>query len=138
MISTIYQLSLESESAKHEVEEMKRNTEELKKEAEVAKIELEAAETKLKVKLNEAEEVKAADARALNSLLSEKINDARSPTSEPGAQIPISRVEFKSSSRKVEESKKLTEMKVAAAIAQVEAVRESEEEALQKLENSQK
>ncbi|CAA2995741.1 WEB family At5g55860 [Olea europaea subsp. europaea] len=110
MISTIYQLSLESESAKHEVEETKCNTEELKKEAEVAKIELEAAETKLKVALNEAEEVKAADARALNqiSMLSEKINAACSPT------------------------------KVAAAIAQVETVRASDEEALKKLEASQK
>ncbi|CAA2995739.1 Hypothetical predicted protein [Olea europaea subsp. europaea] len=125
MISTIYQLSLESESAKHEVEETKRNTEELKKEAEVAKIELEAAETKLKVALNEAEEVKAAAARALNqiSMLSEKINAACSPTSEPSAQITISRVEFE---------------KVAAAIAQVETVRASDEEALKKLEASQK
>ncbi|CAI9772786.1 unnamed protein product [Fraxinus pennsylvanica] len=140
MISTIYQLSLESENARHEVEEMKRNAEELKKEAEAAKIELEEAETKLKVALIEAEELKAAEARALNQirLLSEKTDAARAVTSEPSAQITISRVEFESLSRKVEESQKLEELKVAAAIAQVEAVRASEEEALKKLEASKK
>ncbi|KAL2523793.1 WEB family protein [Abeliophyllum distichum] len=140
MFSVIYQLSLESENAKHEVEETKRNAEELKKEAEAARIKLEEAETKLKVALNAAEEVKAAEARALNQIrmLSEKTDAARASTSDPRAQITISRLEFESLSRKVEESEKLAEMKVAAAIAQVEAVRASEEEALKKLEASQK
>ncbi|CAA2972193.1 WEB family protein At5g55860-like [Olea europaea var. sylvestris] len=139
MISTIYQLSLESENAKHEVEEMKHNAEELKKEAEAARIELKEAETKLKVALIEAEELKAAEARTLNQIriLSEKTDAARASTSESGAQITISRVEFESLSRKVEEYQKLAELKVAAAIAQVEAVRASEEEAIKKFEASQ-
>ncbi|KAL0399105.1 UNVERIFIED_CONTAM: WEB family protein [Sesamum radiatum] len=71
-------------------------------------------------------------------MLSEKTDAARSSTSEPGAQITMSRDEFEALSRKVEESEKLADMKVAAAMAQVEAVNASENEALKRLEVTQK
>ncbi|KAK4386892.1 WEB family protein [Sesamum angolense] len=140
MVATIHQLVLESQNAKHEAEEVKQQAEELKREAEATKIELEAAEKKLKVAISEAEEAKAAEARALDQIkmLSEKTDAARASTSEPGAQITISKDEFESLSRKVEESEKLAEMKVAAAMAQVEAVKASENEALKRLEATQK
>lgn len=140
MISTLHQLSEESEIANNEAEEMKRQADLLKKEAEATRILLEEAEEKLKVELLEAEEAKAAEARALDQIkvLSERTNAARASTSESGAQITISRDEFESLSKKVEESDRLAEMKVAAAIAQAEAVKASENEALKKLEASLK
>ncbi|KAL2247708.1 WEB family protein At5g55860 [Sesamum indicum] len=136
MVATIHQLVLESENAKHESEEVKQQAEVLRREAEATRIELEEAEKKLKVAISEAEEAKAAEARALDQIkmLSEKTDAARASTSEPGAQITISKDEFESLSRKVEESEKLAEMKVAAAMAQVEAVKASENEALKRLE----
>lgn len=140
MISTLHQLSEEREIATNEAEEMKRQADLLKKEAEATRILLEEAEEKLKVELLEAEEAKAAEARALDQIkvLSERTNAARASTSESGAQITISRDEFESLGKKVEESDRLAEMKVAAAIAQVEAVKASENEALKKLEASLK
>ncbi|GAB4845916.1 hypothetical protein Ancab_024922 [Ancistrocladus abbreviatus] len=140
MTATLNQLSSEAENAKREAEDMKIKAEELQKEAEAIRISLEAAEKQLKVALEEAEEAKAAEARALDEIktLSERTNAARSSTSESGTKITISRDEFESLSRKVEESDKLAEMKVAAAMAQVEAVKASENEALKRLEAAKK
>ncbi|KAF8409752.1 hypothetical protein HHK36_005831 [Tetracentron sinense] len=140
LISTLQQLSSESENARQEAEQMKKNAEELKKEAEATRTELEEAEKKLQVALEEAEEAKAAEAKALDQIkiLSKRTSATRASTSESGAKIAISTEEFESLSRKVEESEKLTEMKVAAAMAQVEAVKASENEALKRLEATQK
>ncbi|XP_073028265.1 WEB family protein At5g55860 [Primulina eburnea] len=140
MIATIRQLAVERENAKLEVEDMKQQAKELKGVAEAARIELEEAEKQLRVALHEAEESKEAEARALDQIkiLSEKTDAARVSTSEPGAQITISRDEFESLSHKVEESEKLAGMKVAAAMAQVEAVKASENEALQRFQATQK
>ncbi|CAI9787770.1 unnamed protein product [Fraxinus pennsylvanica] len=140
MVATIHQVSLETENAKREAEEMKQQAEQLKNEAEATGIDLEAAAKKLLVALEEAEEAKVAEAKALNQIkmLSEKTDAARASTSEPGAQITLSREEFESLSRKVEESEKLSEMKIAAAMAQVEAVKASEREALKKLDATKK
>ncbi|KAJ9153958.1 hypothetical protein P3X46_027343 [Hevea brasiliensis] len=140
MFSTLHQLSSEAENARQEAEEMKHKAEELKKEAEATRIELEEAEKKLRVALEEAEEAKTAETRAIDQIkvLSEKANAARASTSESGAKITISREEYESLSRKVEESDTLAEMKVAAALAQVEAVKASENEALKRLEVMQK
>ncbi|XP_057982377.1 WEB family protein At5g55860 [Malania oleifera] len=140
LISTLDQLSSETENARQEAEEMHEKAEELKKEAEATRIALEEAEKKLRVALEEAEEAKAAEIRSLDQIkiLSERTNAARASTSESGAKITVSREEFDSLSRKVEESDLLAEMKVAAAIAQVEAVKASENEALKRLEVTKK
>lgn len=140
LISSIHLLATENETAKLEVQEMKQKAEELNKEAEATRMELEEAETKLEISMNEAEEAKAAEVKAVDQIkmLSEKTDAARASTSEPGAQITLSRDEFESLSRKVEESEKLSDMKVAAAMAQVEAVKASENEALKRLEATRK
>ncbi|KAK0600722.1 hypothetical protein LWI29_017838 [Acer saccharum] len=140
MVSTLQQLSLETENARQEAEEMKNKAKELKKEAQATKIALEEAEKKLRVALEEAEEAKEAETRALDQIkaLSERTNAARTSISESGSNITISRDEFEALSRKVEESDTLAEMKVGAAMAQVEAVKASENEALKKLEATQK
>ncbi|XP_010241162.1 PREDICTED: WEB family protein At5g55860-like [Nelumbo nucifera] len=140
LISTLLQLTSESENAKTEAEAMMKKAEELREEAQATQIALEEAEEKLQVALKEAEEAKAAEAKALDQIkdLSERTNAARASTSESGANITISKEEFESLSRKVEESDKLAEMKVAAAMAQVEAVKASENEALKRLEANEK
>lgn len=136
LIASIHQLASENETAKYEAQEMKQKAEELNKDAEATRIELKEAENKLEIAMDEAEEAKAAEVKALDQIktLSEKTDAARASTSEPGAQITLSRDEFESLSRKVEESEKLSGMKVAAAIAQVDAVKASENEALKRLE----
>ncbi|OAY28332.1 WEB family protein At5g55860 [Manihot esculenta] len=140
MFSTLHQLSSEAENARQEAEEMKCKAEELKKVAEATRIKLEEAEKKLRIALEEVEEAKTAETRALDQIkvLSEKTNAARASTSESGANITISREEYEALSRKVEESDTLAEMKVAAAMAQVEAVKASENEALKRFETMQK
>ncbi|XWS27709.1 hypothetical protein CRYUN_Cryun25bG0004300 [Craigia yunnanensis] len=140
MISTLQQLSVETENARREAEKMKKEVEELKLEAEASRIALEEADKQLRVALEEAEAAKEAETKALDQIkmLSERTNAARASTSESGANITISREEFESLSRKVDESDNLAEMKVAAAMAQVEAVKASENEALKRLEATQK
>ncbi|KAG2678268.1 hypothetical protein I3843_12G138300 [Carya illinoinensis] len=140
LISTLNQLSSETANARQEAEEMKTKVEELKKETEATNIALEEAENKLRIALEEAEAAKVAEARALDRIkaLSEKTNAAHASTFESGANITISREEFESLSRKIEESYALAEMKVAAAMAQVEAVKASENEVLKRLEATRK
>ncbi|KAL3637543.1 hypothetical protein CASFOL_018711 [Castilleja foliolosa] len=141
MVGTIRQLVSESQASRAEAEEMRKKAEELKQEAEVIKIELEEAEKKLRAATNKAEEAKEAETRALDRIqkLSEKTDAARvSTSSESRAQIVISRDEYESLCRKVGESEKLAEMRVEAAMAQVEAVRASEKEAFRRLESYDK
>ncbi|MFQ6650398.1 hypothetical protein Gotur_022368 [Gossypium turneri] len=140
MISTLQQLSVETEGAQREAEEMKKETEKLKLEAEASRVRLKEADKKLRNVSEENEAAKEAETRALDQIkmLSEKINAARASTPECGADITISREEFESLSHKAEESKNIAEMKVKAAMARVEAVKASENEALERIEAIQK
>ncbi|XP_062202853.1 WEB family protein At5g55860-like [Phragmites australis] len=140
LMLALQQLSSESKNALQEAEMMQRTAAELRDQAEKARVELAEAEQKLQLALKEAEEAKAAEARALDQIkqLSDRASATRTSTSESGAKITISKEEFDSLSRKVEESEKLSEMKVAAAMAQVEAVRASENEAIKKFESARK
>ncbi|ONK68610.1 uncharacterized protein A4U43_C05F13940 [Asparagus officinalis] len=142
LMTALQQLQSESETALQETEQMKKEAEAVRNEAETAKITLSEAEKKLEVALKEAEAAKAAEARALDEIknLSARASAARSSTSaESGAaEIMISKEEYASLSQKVEESEKLTEMKVAAAVAQVEAIKASEAEAAKRLEATRK
>ncbi|XP_010483056.1 PREDICTED: WEB family protein At5g55860 [Camelina sativa] len=141
MMLTINQISSETETARREAEEMRNKADELMKEAETAHLALEESELHLRVALDEAEEAKAAEAKALEQIqsISEKTNAARNSTSsESGSQsITLSQEEFKSLSKRGEVCDKLAELKVAAALAQVEAVKASENETLKKLETTQ-
>ncbi|KAL6975181.1 hypothetical protein U1Q18_023976 [Sarracenia purpurea var. burkii] len=138
--ASVERISSESEDAKCKANEMKKKAEELKKEAEATRIAWEEAEKTLRVELEEAEEAKAAETRALHQMkiLSDRTKTARASAFASGAQITISRQEFEILSRKVEESDELAEMKVAAAMAQVEAVKSSESDGLKMLELTQK
>ncbi|KAI4320848.1 hypothetical protein MLD38_034289 [Melastoma candidum] len=140
MLATLQQLSLESKTAHREAEDMKSKAEERKKEAEAARAVLVEAESSLMTALEEAEAAKAAEASALDQIknLSERTTAARTSTSQSGNKITISQEEFESLNCKVKESESLAEMKVAAALAQVEAIRASEYETLKKLEATQK
>ncbi|EOA13056.1 hypothetical protein CARUB_v10026057mg [Capsella rubella] len=141
MMLTINQISSETETARREAEEMRNKADELMKEAETAHLAHEESELHLRVALDEAEEAKADEAKALEQIksISEKTKAARNSTSsESGSQsITLSQEEFKSLSKRAEVFDKLAEMKVAAALAQVEAVKASENETLKKLETTQ-
>ncbi|MBA0699432.1 hypothetical protein Goari_001069, partial [Gossypium aridum] len=140
MISTLQQLSVETEGAQREAEEMKKETEKLELEAEASRVRLKEADKKLRNVSEENEAAKEAETRALDQIkmLSERINAARASTPECGADITISREEFESLSHKAEESNNIAEMKVKAAMARVEAVKASENEALERIEAIQK
>ncbi|KAK4768017.1 hypothetical protein SAY87_003158 [Trapa incisa] len=140
MIAILHQLISETENARKIAEEMKKKAESLKKEAEATKIALKEAEQRLRFALEEAEEAKVDEATALDEIknLSERTTAARASTFESDAKITISKDEFISLRQKVEELDKLAEMKVVAAIAQVEAVKASENEALKRLDATRK
>jgi chromosome segregation ATPase len=140
LMLALQQLSSESKNALQEAEMMQKSAADLRDEAEKARVELAEAEKQLQLALREAEEAKAAEAKALDQIkqLSDRASAAWASTSESGANITISKEEFDSLGRKVEESEKLSEMKVAAAMAQVEAIRASENAAIKKLEAARK
>ncbi|CAG7880031.1 unnamed protein product [Brassica rapa] len=142
MMSTLNQISSETEAARREAEEMRNKAERLVKEAETARLSLEETELNLRVALDEAEEAKAAEAKALEQVksLSEKTDAVRKSTSSEsgGAQsITLSQEELNSLRKRAEVVDKLADMKVAAAVAQVEAVKASENETVKKLETTQ-
>lgn len=140
LMATLKQLSTESENARMEAEEFTSNVSELRSEADTSRALLNEMEKKLEVALKDAEAAKEAEAKAANQIkiLSDKANVARSSTSESGSSISISREEYNSLSQKVEACEKVAEMKVAAAMAQVEAIRASENSAIKKLEAARK
>ncbi|OIW09507.1 hypothetical protein TanjilG_11629 [Lupinus angustifolius] len=140
VIFTLNQMQSEAETAQREAETMKNKAKLLKKELGFTALVLKDAEICLSAALEEAEAAKAAEEFAVNQIteLTERTSAARVSTSESGGKISISKEEFESLSRKVEESDKLADMRVAAAKAQVEAVKASENEALNRLATTQK
>ncbi|CAF2121475.1 BnaA03g11180D [Brassica napus] len=142
MMSTLNQISSETEAARREAEEMRNKAERLVKEAETACLSLEETELNLRVALDEVEEAKAAEAKALEEIksLSEKTDAVRKSTSSESGEaqsITLSQEELNSLRKRAEVVDKLAGMKVAAAVAQVEAVRASENETVKKLETTQ-
>ncbi|KAL0012072.1 hypothetical protein SO802_007180 [Lithocarpus litseifolius] len=132
----LQQLLSEAENAEREAEEMKRNANELRQEAEAATIASEEAEKILELALREAEEAKAAEKRALDEMriLSEKKNTLHSLNSDSAPTIKLSLKRFDSLSRKAQESINLAEKQELAAMAQLEAINASKNEADRKLE----
>lgn len=133
---TIQNLTAEAEQAKKDSEYMNRETSKAKLETEQAKAEMAAINSKLEAAYKELEETKAAEAIALKktSDLSEKYNAAQASISESDAGVTISLREFNSLGRKVEEVGSLADKKVAAAMAQIDAIKAAEQEILMKLE----
>lgn len=137
MQSTLQRLSCETDNARRESEEMKRSTEELKREAETARNVEKETEGKLQVALIEAEEAKAA-AKLVNDQIHVTPSCTDSTNSETRDKIKLSAEEFESLRKKVEEFEKLGQMKVADAMAEVEAIKVRESEAAKRLEEDLK
>ncbi|KAG0464494.1 hypothetical protein HPP92_020208 [Vanilla planifolia] len=133
-------IAAKSDAPHKEVEKLKMKADDLRSEAEEARLAFADAEDKMQIALRELEEAKAAEARATQQIkeLSKKASESRSTISELGANVTISRAEYESLRRKVEDIEKLTNMKLAAAMAKAEAVRASENEAIKRLEVAQK
>ncbi|XP_031270355.1 WEB family protein At1g12150 [Pistacia vera] len=123
--STIEQLLSETETARREAEEMKKNAEDLKQEAENTQMVAEETEKKLQVALSELEEARAAERKARVEL---------NPNQDSVAKVTITKEEYESLLKKAEESKNLTEKKLAYAMTQLEEINYSKSEADQKLE----
>ncbi|GLJ54084.1 hypothetical protein SUGI_1157940 [Cryptomeria japonica] len=131
----LQQLASEAEEAKKEAEAMREEAQKARYESDQAKATVTAIENKLQDALKEAEAAKAAEIVAIERIkaLSEKTNAARASTSDSGAGITISQDEHDSLNRRVKEADELADMKVGAAMAQVDAVKASEQEILKKL-----
>ncbi|XWS18106.1 hypothetical protein CRYUN_Cryun32bG0013200 [Craigia yunnanensis] len=132
----LQQFSSEIENARSEAEEMKKNTEELKIEAEAAEIAVKEVKQKLVLALEQAEEAKGTEKRALDEM---QVLSAKEETGnlESSGKIKISMAEFESLKRKVGESGNMSERKTAA-MAELEAINASKNETNQKLEASLK
>jgi chromosome segregation ATPase len=134
----LQQINIETEQARKEAESMNEEACKAKLETEQAKAEMDTIESRLQSAYKELEEAKAAEAIAMEQIksLSEKTSAARASTSESSGGITISHTEFDSLSRRVGEINRLTDKKVAAVMAQIDAVKASEQEILMKLEVS--
>ncbi|XWS19270.1 hypothetical protein CRYUN_Cryun31cG0001200 [Craigia yunnanensis] len=133
----LQQLSSEIENATSEAEEMKKNTEELNIEAEAVEIAAKEVKQKLELALEQAEEAKTAEKKALDEM--QVLSGKRGIDNlESGGKMKISTEEFESLKRKVGESGNMSERKIAAAMAELEAINASKSEIDQKLEASLK
>ncbi|XP_057961709.1 WEB family protein At1g12150 [Malania oleifera] len=146
MRSTLQQLSSESQDTRQEVEEISKSIEDLKTEAERMRNAANEAEEKLQVAVEEAQEAREAEEDALDQIKMKVLYEksaygAPTPVDLPdgaGAIINLSAEEFESLSRKAEESEELADVKVAAAVAEMEAIKSREREAAEKLEGRMK
>ncbi|XP_059078161.1 WEB family protein At5g55860-like [Cryptomeria japonica] len=131
----LQQLASEAEKAKKEAEAMREEAQKARYESDQAKATVTAIENKLQDALKEAEAAKVVEIVAIERIkaLSEKTNAARASTSDSGAGITISQDEHDSLNRRVKEADELADMKVGAAMAQVDTVKASEQEILKKL-----
>lgn len=140
MISAIQQLKLETEKAKQEAEEMKRSVNELQEEARTAEKKALKMENELELALKEAEDAKASDKVARDEIkaVSTRTDEARASTPNNKDRVKVSEDEYKSLNERANESHELADMKVAAAMAHIEASNASQKESTTKLNASQK
>ncbi|XVF75157.1 hypothetical protein PTKIN_Ptkin13bG0164700 [Pterospermum kingtungense] len=133
----LQQLLSEIENATSEAEEMKKNAQVLKMEAEAADIAVQEMRQKLELALKQAEEAKVAEKMALAGIqaLSAKKGNGNLGSN---SKIKISIEEFESLKRKIEESEKMSETTIAAAMAELEAINARTKDTDQKLEASLK
>ncbi|MBA0598845.1 WEB family protein At1g12150 [Gossypium raimondii] len=122
----LQQLLLETENARNETQQMKKNMETLKKEAEEAETAVKDLKQKLELALQQAEEAKAAEKKALDEMRLLEKGTGR-------GKIKISKEEFEALKKKVEEYGNSSEQKIAAAMAELEAINASKNEADEKV-----
>ncbi|KAK3010019.1 hypothetical protein RJ639_010982 [Escallonia herrerae] len=128
---------LQAKNARQEAEDMDRITRTLKQEAETSRTAAKEAEAKLQIALKEAEEAKAAEKLANDQMHDSDNSDATNSGSSDG-KIKLSTKDFESLTKKAKEVGNSADMKVATAMAQVEAIIASEKDALRWLESSLK
>ncbi|GAB2210588.1 hypothetical protein Droror1_Dr00015856 [Drosera rotundifolia] len=140
IVSTLEQLAMETEKAKKEAEEINKASEGLRKEARNAQEMSAQMEETLSHLLKEAEEAKSSERLAVdeNKAMSERTDASLASTSDSDNKIKLSEDQYKSLKERVDDSGRLGDMKVAAAMAQVEALIASQMEAAKKLEASLK
>ncbi|GMH26849.1 hypothetical protein Nepgr_028692 [Nepenthes gracilis] len=127
MASTLEQLARETKKARREAEEMNTTAQELRLEAKTAQEMAVELEKKLESSLKEAEAAK----------FSGRADPAPASTSDNGdGEIELSLVKYKSLRERIDECEKIADMKVAAAVVQVEASIASQMEIAKKLEET--
>lgn len=137
----LQELAFNSQKTLQEAEEFKKNSKQFRAEADAARIALCEAEKQLQVALKDTKEAKLAEARALGLTndLPEHVNVPQaSSILQSGSTITISKEDYESLRHKVESSGEFREMKVDAAIAQLQVVKANDDEAIKKLEAVQR
>eukprot|EP00249_Psilotum_nudum_P023241 c28798_g1_i2 orf=669-2720(+) len=131
----LQQVLAEAEEVKAEVESMKEEACRARDDVVLAKTATKTAEENLQTASMGVEAAKVAETIALGQIraLHEKTNAARASEVDAGGRITISQDEYDALQRKMQEAEELASMRVAAVIAQVEAVKTSEQEIQQKL-----
>ncbi|OMO76987.1 hypothetical protein CCACVL1_15246 [Corchorus capsularis] len=125
---TLEHLTSEIESATRETQEMKKPIQRLQMEAENARIAQEEVKQKLERALEQAQEAKAAEKRVLNQMQDFSAN------LEATGRIKISKEECDSLKSKVGEFENMADMKIAAAMTELEAINATKNETDKKLE----
>ncbi|KAK8500353.1 hypothetical protein V6N13_008852 [Hibiscus sabdariffa] len=127
----LQQLLLEAETARKEAGEMKKNIETLKKEGEEAEMAVKEVKEKLEHALVQAEEAKAAEKKALDEMrvLEKGIG---------GGKLKISKEEYEALQKKIREYGNMSEQKIATAMAELETIIASKNQADEKLEENLK
>ncbi|KAI5077956.1 hypothetical protein GOP47_0007780 [Adiantum capillus-veneris] len=135
LTQTLQHYTVEADEARAATESLKEEATKARVDAEGMKCVLASAEQEMKVAIEAAEAAKAAENDALERFkaLSERISETHSSGAAGGACGSISQDEYERLKWKVREAEDLANMKIAAANAQVEAVKMSEMELQQKM-----
>ncbi|KAE8683143.1 Detected protein of confused Function [Hibiscus syriacus] len=125
----LQQLLLEAETARKEAEEMKNNIETLRKDANAAETVVKEVKLKLEHALEQAGHAKAAEKKALDEMrvIEKGIGDGK---------IRLSKEEYEALQKKIDEYGNMSEQKIAAAMAELEAIITSKNEADEKVEEN--
>ncbi|XP_074271943.1 WEB family protein At5g55860-like [Silene latifolia] len=138
MASSLEQLKIETQRAIQEAQQMKKITEEHILLAKTTREMTTEMEKKLPSVLKQVEEAKALETSAEEDIkvISQKCDNDSASTSESNesSKIKLSQDEYNSLTEKVNESEKLADIKVAAAMAHVEALVANQQEAAKKYE----
>eukprot|EP00252_Welwitschia_mirabilis_P009377 TRINITY_DN2194_c0_g1_i3.p1 TRINITY_DN2194_c0_g1~~TRINITY_DN2194_c0_g1_i3.p1 ORF type:complete len:713 (-),score=202.89 TRINITY_DN2194_c0_g1_i3:550-2688(-) len=133
---TIQQLVNETEEAEKKAEEFNTEAQKAKLEIQNANGESKRLESELEVAYKELNEAKSTETKAREQMkvLFEKATPARASASEDARDVLISQPEYDALVKKVEETERLADKKVAALMAQIDAVKAGEQEFVMKLD----
>eukprot|EP00252_Welwitschia_mirabilis_P020252 TRINITY_DN4925_c0_g1_i3.p1 TRINITY_DN4925_c0_g1~~TRINITY_DN4925_c0_g1_i3.p1 ORF type:complete len:710 (+),score=216.76 TRINITY_DN4925_c0_g1_i3:524-2653(+) len=133
---TIQQLLAETEESMKETETHKSEAQRAKLETEKANAGYTELEQRLQLACKELSEAKGSETVAMEQIkvLFEKASAARASSSEADGGVLISQTEYDALVKKVEETESLADKRVAAVMAQLDAVRAGDQELQMKLE----